>query len=147
MRRNCSLPEDLLFSQGTPSVLCGVTYIRSKWFALYYAAQKLLCSTLLRCFKSPKYFAHMTVKVQVNAVSNKTIILLTWGVFVQEELYALCSSPNVIREIKSRRMRWAGNVALMRDISSYRVLVGRSEGKRSLAGPRHRWNYSIEMDI
>jgi len=44
-------------------------------------------------------------------------------------------------------MRWAEDVALMRDICSYRVLVGRSEGKRSLAGPRRRWNYSIEMDI
>jgi hypothetical protein len=49
--------------------------------------------------------------------------------------------------IKARRMTWAGNVACMGDRSSYRVLVGRSERKRSPAGPRRRWDDSIEMDI
>jgi hypothetical protein len=51
-------------------------------------------------------------------------------------LYNLYASPNIVRVINSRRMRWAGNVARMgerRDV--YRVLVGKSEGNR----PRHRW--------
>jgi hypothetical protein len=56
--------------------------------------------------------------------------------------------PNIVRVIKSRRMRWAGHVACMgegRDV--YRVLVGRPEGKRPLARPRHRWEDSIKLDL
>ena len=50
------------------------------------------------------------------------------------------SSPNVIRVIKARRMRWAEHVARMRDRrGAYRVMVGRSFGKRSLGRPRRRW--------
>jgi hypothetical protein len=86
----------------------------------------------------------MTMRVHTNVVSNKAIILLT---FVYEELCALCSSQNFIRVIESRRIIWAGNVACMGDRSSYRVLVGRSEGKKSIAGPRRRWDGSIEMHI
>jgi hypothetical protein len=54
-----------------------------------------------------------------------------------DELHSLYSSPNIVRVIKSRRMRWAGHVACMwegRDV--YRVLVGRPEGKRPLGRPR-----------
>jgi hypothetical protein len=50
------------------------------------------------------------------------------------------SSPNIVRVIKSRRMRRAGNVARMGEESGvYRVLVGKPEGKRSLGRPRRRW--------
>jgi len=49
-------------------------------------------------------------------------------------------SPNIVRVIKSRRMRWAGHVACMGEIRDvYRVLVGKPEGKRSLGRPRRRW--------
>jgi hypothetical protein len=45
-------------------------------------------------------------------------------------------------------MRWAGHVALMGEGRGlYRVLVGRLEGKRSLGGPRHRWEDNIKMDL
>jgi hypothetical protein len=57
-----------------------------------------------------------------------------------EELNDLYCSPNAVRVIKSRRMRWSGHVACMwerRDI--YRVLVGKPEGKKPLGRPRHRW--------
>ena len=62
-----------------------------------------------------------------------------WRKLHSEELNDLYSSPNIVRVIKSRRMRWAGHVALMgesRDI--YRILVGKPEGKRLLGRPRHR---------
>jgi hypothetical protein len=50
------------------------------------------------------------------------------------------SSPNIIRQIKSRRMKWAGHVACMREERKvYKVLVGKPEGKRPLERPRNRW--------
>jgi hypothetical protein len=52
----------------------------------------------------------------------------------------LYSSPNIIRIIKSRRIRWAGHVARMGEKrNAYRILVGKPEGKRPLGSPRRRW--------
>jgi hypothetical protein len=56
-----------------------------------------------------------------------------------DELHNLYSSPNIVRVIKSRRMRWAGHVARMGEKRGvYRVLVERPEGKRPLVKPRCR---------
>jgi hypothetical protein len=65
-----------------------------------------------------------------------------------DELHSLYSSPNIVRVIKSRRMRWAGHVARMGEGRGvYRVLVGRSKGKRPLGRPRGRWEDNIKMDL
>ena len=65
-----------------------------------------------------------------------------------EELNDLYSSPNIVRVIKSRRMRWAGHVAGMgKERRVYRVLVGKPEGKRPLGRPRRRWVDNIRMDL
>jgi len=57
-------------------------------------------------------------------------------------------SPNIVRVIKSRRMRWAGHVARMGEGRGvYRVLVGKHEGKRPLGRPRRRWEDNIKMDL
>jgi hypothetical protein len=65
-----------------------------------------------------------------------------------DELHDLYSSPNIVRVIKSRRMRWAGHEARMGEgRGTYRVLVGRSEGKRPLGRPRRRWEDNIKMDL
>jgi hypothetical protein len=56
-----------------------------------------------------------------------------------EELRNLHTSPNIIRIIKSRRMRWAGHVARMGKRNACRILVGMSEGKRPLRRPSRRW--------
>jgi len=57
-----------------------------------------------------------------------------------EELNNLYCSPNIVRVIKLRRMRWAGYVARMGEGTGInRVLVGKPEGKRPLGRPRHRW--------
>jgi len=65
-----------------------------------------------------------------------------------EELNDLYSLPNIVRVVKSRRMKWAGHVARMgEDRSVHRVLVGKPEGKRSLWRPRRRWEDNIKMDL
>ena len=65
-----------------------------------------------------------------------------------EELSVLYSLPNIVRVVKSRRMRWAGHVACMGEGRGvYRVLLGKPEGKRPLGRPRHRWEGNIKMDI
>jgi hypothetical protein len=60
----------------------------------------------------------------------------SWKKLHSDELHSLHSSPNIVRMIKSRRMRWAGHVAPMGEGRGvYRVLVGRPEGKRPLGRP------------
>jgi hypothetical protein len=62
-----------------------------------------------------------------------------WRKLHSEELHILYSSPNIIRHIKSRRMRWAGHVARMGENGNvYKILMGKPEGKRPLDRPTHR---------
>ena len=62
-----------------------------------------------------------------------------WRKLYNVELKNLYSSPNILRVIKSRRIRWAGHVASMGEKAGvYRVLVGEPEGKRPLGRPRRR---------
>jgi hypothetical protein len=68
--------------------------------------------------------------------------------FHNEELHNLYSSPDIIRQVKSRRMRWARHVARMGDERKvYKVLVGKPEGKGPLGRPRGRWKDGIRMDV
>jgi hypothetical protein len=72
----------------------------------------------------------------------------SWRKLHNDELHSLYSSPNIVRAIKSWRMRWAGHVALMGEGRRvYRVLVGRPEGKRPLGRHRRRWEDNIKMDL
>ena len=71
-----------------------------------------------------------------------------WRRLHNEELNDLYSSPNIVRVIKSRRMRWAGHVARTgEERGAYRVLVGKPEGKRLLGRPRRRWVDNIGIDL
>ena len=71
-----------------------------------------------------------------------------WRRLHNEELNDLYSSPNIVRVIKSRRMRWAEHVAhIGEERGAYRVLVGKPEGKRLLGIPRRRWVDNIRMDL
>jgi hypothetical protein len=71
-----------------------------------------------------------------------------WRKLHNGELHNLYTSPDIIRQIKSRRMRWAGHVARMgEERNVYRVLVEKPEGKRPLERPRRRWEDGIKIDL
>jgi hypothetical protein len=71
-----------------------------------------------------------------------------WTKLHNEEIHNLFFSPSIIRKIKSRRMRWAGNVARMEEKrNAYNILVGKPGGKRPLGRPRHRWVDNIKIDL
>jgi hypothetical protein len=71
-----------------------------------------------------------------------------WKKLHNEELHNLYLSPDIVRQIKSRRMRWAGHVARMgEERILYKVLVGKPGGKRPLDRPRQRWEDGIRIDI
>ena len=71
-----------------------------------------------------------------------------WRKMHNEELNDLYSSPNIVRVIKSRRLRWAGHVARMGEERGVcRVLVEKPDGKRPLGRPRRKWVDNIKMDL
>jgi len=78
-------------------------------------------------------------------VPNRDEVTGQWGILHNEKLI---SSGNVIRRIKSRRMRWAGHVVRIGTTRrAHRVLVGSPEGNRTLGRPRHKWENNIKMDL
>jgi hypothetical protein len=71
-----------------------------------------------------------------------------WRKLHNNELHSLYSSPNIVRVIKSRRIRWAGHVERMGEGRGvYRVSVGRPKGKRPLGRPGRRWDDNIKLDL
>ncbi|KAJ4450199.1 hypothetical protein ANN_01606 [Periplaneta americana] len=142
--------------------------------ACYYSVEKLLSSSLLS--KNLKVRIYKTVigllpvvnyccetwtltlreEHRLRVLENKVLrkifgadeVTGVWRKLHNAELHALYSSPDIIRNIKSRRLRWAGHVARMGESrNAYRVLVGRPEGKRPLGRPRRRWKDNITMDL
>jgi hypothetical protein len=80
--------------------------------------------------------------------SKRDEITGEWRKLHSEELHILYSSPNIIRQIKSRRMRWVGHVAHMgEERNVYRVLMGKPERKRPIGRPKRRWEDGIRMDL
>ena len=74
--------------------------------------------------------------------SNKKIFMYLHN----EELHSLYISPNTVRVLKSRRLRWAGQVARMEEgRSAFKILTGKPTGKRPLGRPRRRWEDNIRM--
>ncbi|KAJ4429209.1 hypothetical protein ANN_26212 [Periplaneta americana] len=142
--------------------------------AFYYSVEKLLSSSLLS--KNLKVRIYKTVILPVvlyvcetwtftlreeqrlRVFENKVLrkifgakrdeVTGEWRKLHNAELQALYLSPDIIRNIKSRRLRWAGHVARMGESrNAYRVLVGRPEGKRPFGKPRRRWEDNIKMGL
>jgi hypothetical protein len=71
-----------------------------------------------------------------------------WRKLHNEEFHNLYPSPDIIRQVKSMQMRWAGPVACIEEERKvYKVLMAKPEGKRRLGTPRHRWEDGIRMDL
>jgi hypothetical protein len=71
-----------------------------------------------------------------------------WRKLHNEDLHNLYSSPDIIRQVKSKRMRWAGHVARMgEERKMYKFLAGKPEGKRPLGIPRRMWEDGFRMDL
>jgi hypothetical protein len=72
----------------------------------------------------------------------------SWRKLHNDEIHSLYSSPNIVRVIKARMMRWARHMARMGEGRGvYRVLVGRPESKIPLGKPRRRREDNIKMDL
>ena len=71
-----------------------------------------------------------------------------WKRLHNEEFHSLYRSPNIVRVIKSRRLRWTGHEARMEESrSAFKILTGKPTGKRPLGRPRRRWENNIRMDL
>ena len=80
--------------------------------------------------------------------SKRNEVTEEWRKLHNKERSDLYSLPNIVRVVKSRRMRWAGHVADMGEGRGlYRALVGKPEKKRPLGRPRRRWEDNIKMDL
>ncbi|KAJ4438940.1 hypothetical protein ANN_14894 [Periplaneta americana] len=142
--------------------------------ACYYSVEKLLSPSLLsknlkvRIYKTvilpvvlygcETWTLNLREEQRLRVFENKVLrkifgakrdeVTGEWRKLHNTELHALYSSRDIIRNIKSRRLRWAGHVARMGESrNAYRVLVERPEGKRPLGRPRRRWEDNIKMDL
>ena len=71
-----------------------------------------------------------------------------WRRLHNEELHSLYRPPNIVRVIKSRRLRWAGHVARMEEGgSAFKILAGKPTGRRPLERPRRRWEDNIRVNL
>jgi len=103
-------------------------------------------SLTLRDVRKLKVFENMVLRIIFGP--RRDGVTGEWRRLHNEELSDLYSSPNIVRVIKSRRMRWAGHVARMgEERGVYRVFVGKPEGKRPLGRHRRRWVDNIRTDL
>jgi hypothetical protein len=76
------------------------------------------------------------------------IVNRPWRKLHDGELHNLYLFLDIIRQIKSKRVGWAGHVACVEEERKVcNILVGKPEGKRPLENPRHRWEDGVKMDL
>ena len=168
--KNCSLyiePEDLLASSRQsakspcPDADELIPHPHIQWFIVsililpYHLPPDIQRGVLPSAFMCMYFLCltsvlHLTGFCQPNIFSGRTPCRFLWVEVLQynEELNDLYSSPNIVRVVKSRLMRWARHVARMGDDRVVqRVLVGKPEGKRPLGRPRLRWEDNTKMTL
>jgi hypothetical protein len=78
---------------------------------------------------------------------NREEVTGGWRTLHNEELHNMYASPNIVKVMKSRRMRWERNVACMVEMrNAYKILIRKPEGLRPFKRPRHGWE-GIRMDV
>ena len=103
------------------------------------------CSLTLREEHRLRVFEN---KVLRKIFGAKRDITGEWRKLHNAGLHAWYSSPNIIKKLKYRRLRWAGHVASMEQFrNAYRVLVGKPRSKRPFGKPGRRWEDNIKMDL
>ena len=123
--------------------ICHASYVDLVWVVLYGCET---WSLTLREERKLRVFENMVLRRIFGPRRDE--VLGEWRRVHNEELNDLYSSPNIVRVIKSRRMRWAGHVARMgEERGAYRILVGKPEGKRPLGRPRRRCVDNMRMDL
>jgi len=142
--------------------------------ACYYSVQNLLFSSLLSKTLKIKIYRNIILLVvlygcetwsltlreerRLGVFENRVLrrvfgpkrdeVTEKWRKSHKEELRDLYSLSNIVRVVKSRRMRWAGHVVRMGEGRGvHRALVGKTKGKRPLGRPRRRWEDNIKMDL
>ena len=133
--KHCSLLLNLINSQ--------VVFAHTSYLILPFSSRShpQPASTFVTALPSPFHFTYFSLYYRI-------FFLLSYMYEFNEELNDLYSSPTIVRVIKSRRMRWAGHLALMEEGRGvHKVLVGKPEGKRPMGRPRRRWEDNIKLDL
>jgi hypothetical protein len=115
-------------------------------FCLWFCMGVKLDLLTLREENKPRVFENIVMRRMFGTKRDE--VTGDWRKLHNDELHNLYSSSSIIRNIKSRRMRWAGYVTRMWEKrNAYRILVGDPEGKRPLGIPRRRWVDDIKMNF
>ena len=118
----------------------------------------VLCASVFRKRRNCTKYQFMQCEIDICDVVLKLYlykclnlrdeVIGEWKKLHNEKLSDMYSLPNIVRVVKSRRMRWAGHVARLGEGRVlHRVLVGKPEGKRPFGRPRRRWEDNIKMDL
>jgi hypothetical protein len=95
-----------------------------------------------------RIFITLPASVRRRSGPKRNEVTGEWRKLHSEELHNLYSFPDIIRQIKLRRMRWAGHAARMGEERKLcKVLVRKPEGRRPVGRPRRRWDDGIRMDL
>jgi hypothetical protein len=139
----------LLFSQKSFVFLSYITNLKIKIYKIVILPVVLYgCQTWSLTLREENRLRVFENSVLRKIFGPKTKEDRSWRKLHNDELHSLYSLLNIVRVIKSRRMRWPGHVACMGEGRGvYRILVGRPEGKRPLGRRRCRWEDNIKMDL
>ena len=119
---------------------------RTYGWATFFFSRRAFYSLTLREEHRLREFENKVLRKIFGAKRDE--ITGEWRKLHNAELHTLYSSPNIIGNLKSRRLSWAGHVAHIElSRNAYRVILGRPEGKRPLGRPTSRWEDNIKMDL